>query len=67
MGEHLINGEFLSDKYPWCQPGFVPLKLTDLTAQPLLWEYSLLREHVDPEFSADLREALRLKGYHGPA
>ena len=63
MGEHLIDGEFQSDKYPWCERGFVPLKLTDPMAQPVLWDYAHHRESVDPEFSADLLEALRLQGY----
>ena len=63
MGEHLIDGEFQSDKYPWSKPGFVPLKLTDPMAQSLLWDYAARRSVVDPEFSWDLCEALRLKGY----
>lgn len=30
QSEHIdADGEFQSDKYPWCAPGFVPLKLTD--------------------------------------
>lgn len=65
MGEHLIDGQFRSDKYPWCERGFVPLKVTDPMAQPVLWEYARLREEVDAEFSADLREALKLAGYEG--
>ena len=67
MGEHLIDGEFQSDKYPWCQRGFIPLKLTDPMAQPVLWEYAQNRESVDMEFADDLREALRLQGYTPPA
>lgn len=63
MGEHLINGEFKSDKYEWCELGFVPLKLTDLMAQRPLWDYAQTRRSVDPEFSTDLEEALRLQGY----
>ena len=63
MGEHLIDGEFQSDKYPWCQRGFVPLKLTDPQAQPVLWLYANMREFVDQEFADDLREGLRLQGY----
>ena len=61
MGEHLIDGEFQSDKYPWCQRGFVPLKLTDPMAQPVLWEYAQARRAVDADFADDLEEALRLK------
>ena len=67
MGEHLveISGviEFQSDKYPECPRGFVPLKLTDKTAQPLIRIYAERHKPVDAEFSEDLIEALRLKGY----
>lgn len=63
MGEHLIDGEFQSDKYPWCKRGFVPLKLTDPMAHRPLSDYAQTRRAVDPEFSDDLEEALRLKGY----
>ena len=65
MGEHLIDGEFQSDKYPETPRGLVPLKCTDPMAQDLLLEYARRRETVDKEFSADLIEALRLKGYTG--
>lgn len=63
---HLIEGEFQSDKYSWCQRGFVPLKITDPMAQDLLMEYAQRRRAVDAEFAADLEEALRLKGYMPP-
>lgn len=63
MGEHLIDGEFQSDKYPWCKRGFVPLKLSDPMAHAVLWEYARVRESVDKEFAEDLREALGLQGY----
>ena len=66
MGDHIIDGEFQSDKYPWCRRGFVPLKLTDLMAQPFLWDYARQREGVDREFAEDLRTALRLQGYEPP-
>ena len=62
-GKHLIDGEFQSDKYPWCQLGFVPLKLTDEMAQPLLWQYAETRRDVDKDFADDLQAALRLEGY----
>jgi len=52
------NGEFQSDKYPWCKPGFVPLKITDPTAWEPLLEYANARESVDAEFAADLRRAV---------
>ncbi len=63
MAEHLIDGEFQSDKYPETPRGFVPLKCTDPMAQDLLWIYARRRREVDPEFSDDLEQALRLKGY----
>lgn len=63
MGEHLIEGKFQSDKYPECPRGKVPLSTSDPDAQPLLWIYAQRRRIKDPEFSADLEEALRLQGY----
>lgn len=62
MGNHLISGEFKSDKYDWCPPGFVALKLTDPMAQDLLLEYAERRRSVDKEFADDLAAALKLKG-----
>ena len=61
MGHHLIDGEFQSDKYPWCKRGFVPLRLTDPDAPVALSAYAKFRRDIDPEFSADLVEAIRLK------
>ena len=63
MGDHLVDGEFQSDKYPWCKRGFVPLKLTDPMAHPVLWNYAEVRASVDQEFADDLKEALRSEGY----
>ncbi len=63
MGNHLINGEFQSDKYPDTPRGKVPLSVKDPTAQDLLWEYAQRRRVVDAEFSDDLEAALRLAGY----
>ncbi len=64
MGAHINKDlEFQSDKYPTCPAGKVPLSTKDPMAQDLLWEYARRRESVDPEFSADLRDALRAKGY----
>jgi len=54
MGEHIVDGQFQSDKYPWCKPGFVPLKITDPMAWPCLRQYAERRALVDPVFSADL-------------
>lgn len=63
MGEHLIDGEFQSDKYPTCQRGKVPLSVKDKTAQDLLWEYAQRRRAVDASFSDDLEAALKIAGY----
>lgn len=63
MGDHIIDGEFQSDKYPWCGRGFVPLKLTDKMAQDLLWEYAQRRRAVDPQFASDLETCLIAQGY----
>ena len=63
MGNHLINGEFQSDKYPTTPRGKVPLSCKDVTAQDLLWEYAQRRRAVDAEFSEDLEAALRLQGF----
>lgn len=67
MGEHIVNGQFQSDKYPWCKPGFVPLKLSDPRAQDLLWEYAQRRRIVDAEFSDDLETTLKTAGYQPAA
>ena len=64
MSEHInADGEFQSDKYPWCKPGVVPLKLTDRMAQQCLWDYAAKREYVDLEFSEDLRQCLLAAGF----
>lgn len=63
MGEHLINGEFQSDKYPTTPRGKVPLSCTDKRAQDLLWTYAQRRRDIDATFSADLETALRNAGY----
>jgi len=66
MGSHLIDGKFQSDKYTWCQRGFVPLKTSDKDAQPALWGYAQAHRARDPEFSADLETALKNDGYVPP-
>lgn len=66
MSEHLIDGEFQSDKYPTTPRGLVPLSTKDPMAQDLLAEYARRRRaagHPDVAFSEDLDEALRLKGF----
>lgn len=60
MGNHLIDGEFQSDKYPTTPRGFVPLKVTDKAAQPLLWAYAQAHLAIDPEFSQDAADADQL-------
>lgn len=67
MGEHLTpEGEFKSDKYAWCPPGFVALKLTDKDAQPFLWGYAQTHRLRDASFTDDLEQALRNKGFDPP-
>ena len=62
--EHITDeGKFQSDKYPWCSPGFVPLKLTDPMAQKLLWEYSVTRSEADKQFADDLQWCLLEAGF----
>lgn len=63
MGSHLVEDEFQSDKYPTTPRGFVPLKVSDPIAQPLLWEYAHYHRFKDAEFSEDLLQALKNKGY----
>ncbi len=63
MGDHLVNGEFQSDKYPTTPRGKVPLSCKDPTAQDLLWEYAQRRRSVDEQFSDDLETALRAAGF----
>jgi len=54
-GEHIDGeGRFQSDKYDWCQPDFVPLKVTDPMAQDLLRIYAERRRAVDAQFADDL-------------
>jgi hypothetical protein len=63
MGDHIIDGEFQSDKYPTCPRGKVPLSVKDPTAQDLLWSYAKRRRSVDAEFADDLEAALLAAGY----
>lgn len=57
--EHLTAaGLFRSDKYPWSKDGFVPLKVTDEMAWPMLRAYAAARQEKDLEFTRDLDEAL---------
>lgn len=63
MGAHLINGHFQSDKFPSTPSDLVPLSTYDKDAQDLLWLYADRHRTIDPEFSDDLQDALRLSGY----
>jgi hypothetical protein len=65
-GEHLIDGEFQSDKYPTCPRGKVPLSVKDPMAQPLLWLYAQWHRQKDAAFSDDLEMALIAAGYSAP-
>jgi len=58
MSAHIVDGEFKSDKYPWCPKGFVPLKLTDKDAEIPLRMYATWHVLKDQEFSDDLRRCL---------
>ena len=58
---HIKDGQFQSDKYPWCKPGFFPMKLTDKDAQDLLWIYAERTE--DYRLGDDLRKMLRAAGF----
>lgn len=58
-GGHINTaGEFQSDKYPWCAPGFVPLKIKDAAAAVLLETYALGHEFCDSDFTKDLLKVL---------
>jgi hypothetical protein len=63
MGDHIVNGEFQSDKYPACPRGKVPLSVKDATAQDLLWKYAQRRRPVDAGFSKDLETCLLNAGF----
>lgn len=57
--DHLtVSGKWQSDRFPWCEVNFVPLKLTDPAARDLLAEYARRREPIDTAFPVDLLEAL---------
>lgn len=66
MGNHIVDGEFQSDKYPTTPRGKVPLSVKDATAQDLLWQYAQRRRAVDAEFADDLEIALKSAGYPPP-
>lgn len=63
VNPHLWEGTFRSDKYAWCPPGFVPLKVTDPMAVDLLMMYAIRRREVDEDFSSALSEVLRRGGF----
>ena len=53
------KGEFQSDKYSWCPPGFVPLKLSDPMAWIPLIAYATERRKIDEQFAVDLFRAVK--------
>jgi hypothetical protein len=64
MGAHINEkGQWQSDKYPSTPADCVPLRVTDKTAQDLLWEYAQRRRKVDAEFSDDLESRLKTVGF----
>ncbi len=63
LRQHIVEGEFQSDKYPACPRGKVPLSVKDPTAQDLLWEYAQRRRVVDAVFADDLQFALKQAGF----
>ena len=45
MGHHIdVNGNFKSDKYVWCPPGFLALKFTDSNARLSIRAYAALTD-----------------------
>lgn len=60
MGHHLTpDGQFKSDKYAWCPPGFLALKFTDPLARGLILKYADRIERTDPELAEDIYTAMR--------
>lgn len=60
MGHHLTKeNKFKSDKYEWCQEGFLALKFTDPTARLCINMYAVLNKENDHELSEDLVIALK--------
>lgn len=64
---HIIDGKFQSDKYSWCQPDFVPLKVTDALAQPYLWAVACLYAAMGDDFGNDLKKRLLMVGFKPPS
>lgn len=58
---------FKSDKYAWCPPGFLPLKLTDPMAVDLIMLYAVRRLSVDAEFSEAIAEVINQLEETSPA
>lgn len=64
MGAHINEkGQWQSDKFPTTPADCVPLRVTDKTAQDLLWKYAQRRRKVDTEFSDDLEARLKTVGF----
>lgn len=66
MGEHIVDGEFQSDKYPLTPRGKILLSLRDKLAQPFLWGLAQAYRVVDCALSDDLETCLRKEGYAPP-
>lgn len=52
------DGQFLSDKYDWCPPGFFAIKLTDPIGRLCLLTYAELTDQS--ELARDLRAAIKI-------
>jgi len=53
---------FLSDKYPWCEPDFFPMKFSDPLARRLIRAYADFVRTKDPELATDLGIACAVAG-----
>ena len=57
MGHLTKSGQFKSDKYKWCPPGFFALKFTDKLAREIIDYYASRLKGKDKELYEDLRIA----------
>jgi hypothetical protein len=63
MGAHLVNGEFVSDKFPGTPAGYILLSFKSPRCQDLLWELAERSRPEDEEFADDVQNALRVAGF----
>ena len=62
MGHHINkDGEFKSDKYKWCPPGFVAFKFTDELAWEPIMDYA--NRTKDKELAIDLIVSVKKEMY----